>query len=102
MAKLTQIQKTQLLPQAIEHYLSENNATQVALAQLAGIDKAYVNQLLKGAEKIGKAIIADKYYEAVARAIGFKLEKNYWQHLILTIFKLLQSKLIKYVRKKNV
>lgn len=80
MAKLTQFQKTELLPKAIERYLSENNATQVALAQLAGIDKAYVNQLLKGAEKIGKATIADKYYEAVARAIGFKLEKTHWQH----------------------
>lgn len=80
MAKLTQIQKTELLPQAIEHYLAENNATQVALANLAGIDKGWVNNILKRKENVGKAKIADKYYEAIARAIGYKLEKNYWQH----------------------
>jgi DNA transposition AAA+ family ATPase len=87
MAKLTQIQKTQLLPIAIERYLSENNATQVALAQLAGIDKAYVNQIAKGKEAIGKAQIADKYFEAIALAIGFKLEKTYWQHFNTFNFK---------------
>ncbi len=87
MAKLTQIQKTELLPLAIERYLSENNATQVALAQLAGIDKAYVNQIAKGKDVIGKAQIADKYFEAIALAIGFKLEKSYWQHFNTFNFK---------------
>lgn len=87
MAKLTQIQKTQLLPQAIEQYLQENSATQVALAQLAGIDKAYVNQISKGKEAIGKAQIADKYYEAIARAIGYKLEATYWNHFNTWNFK---------------
>lgn len=87
MAKLTQIQKTQLLPAAIERYLTESNTTQVALAQLSGIDKAYVNQICKGKEAIGKAQIADKYYEAIAVAIGFKLEKTYWQHFNTFNFK---------------
>lgn len=87
MAKLTQIQKLEQIPTAIEAYLSENNTTQVALAKLAGIDKAYVNQIAKGNESIGKANIADKYYEAIALAIGFKLEKTYWNHFNTFNFK---------------
>ncbi len=87
MAKLTQIQKLEALPHAIEGYLHDNATTQVALAQLAGIDKAYVNQILKGNEMIGKAKIADKYYEAIALAIGFQLEKTYWMHFNTFNFK---------------
>lgn len=87
MAKLTQIQKLDTIPSEIERYLSENSTTQVALAQLAGIDKAYVNQIAKGNEFIGKAKIADKYYEAIALAIGYKLEKTYWNHFNTFNFK---------------
>lgn len=87
MAKLTQLQKLELIPTAIDRYLTENETTQVALAQLAGIDKAYVNQIIKGNEMIGKARIADKYYHAIALAIGFKLEKSYWQHFNTFNFK---------------
>lgn len=87
MAKLTQIQKLEQLPPAIEVYLSENNTNQVALAKLAGIDKAYVNHILKRNENIGKAKIADKYYESIALAIGFKFEKTYWKHFNTFNFK---------------
>lgn len=87
MAKLTQIQKLDLIPSAIEVYLSENSTTQVALAKLAGIDKAYVNQIAKSNEFIGKAKIADKYYEAIALAIGYKLEVTHWQHFNTFNFK---------------
>lgn len=87
MAKLTQIQKLDVIPTQIERYLQENATTQVALAQLAGIDKAYVNQIIKKNEFIGKAKIADKYYEAIAVAIGFKLEKSYWRHFNTFNFK---------------
>jgi hypothetical protein len=87
MAKLTQIQKIEQIPQQIAMYLSENNTNQVALAKLAGIDKAYVNHIFKGNEMIGKANIADKYYEAIALAIGYKLEKTYWQHFNTYNFK---------------
>lgn len=87
MAKLIQIQKLGQIPAAIEAYLVENSTTQVALAKLAGIDKAYVNQIAKGNEAIGKAKIADKYYEAIALAIGFKLEKTYWNHFNTYNFK---------------
>lgn len=87
MAKLTQIQKLQLIPSAIDVYLNENATTQAALAQLSGIDKAYVNQIRNGNEFIGKAKIADKYYEAIALAIGYKLEKTYWQHFNTFNFK---------------
>jgi transcriptional regulator with XRE-family HTH domain len=88
MAKLTQIQKLDLIPSAIEAYLSDNSTTQVALAKLAGIDKAYVNQIAKSNEFIGKAKIADKYYEAIALAIGYKLEVTHWQHFNTFNFKL--------------
>ena len=87
MAKLTQIQKLEAIPEAIERYLAENSTTQVALAQLAGIDKAYVNQIINRNETIGKANIADKYYEAIALVIGYKLEKTYWNHFNTFNFK---------------
>lgn len=87
MAKLTQIQKLEQIPQAIDKYLVDNNTTQVALAKLAGIDKAYVNQIIKLNDFIGKAKIADKYYEAIAIAIDYKLEKTYWQHFNTFNFK---------------
>ena len=87
MAKLTQIQKLEVIPQAIERYLSENATNQVALAKLAGIDKAYVNHIVKGNDMIGRAKIADKYYEALAVAIGLKLEKSYWNHFNTFNFK---------------
>lgn len=87
MAKLTQNQKLQVIPDAIEEYLRENSTTQVALADLAEIDKAYVNQIIKRNETIGKAKIADKYYEAIARAIGLQLDKVYWQHFNTYNFK---------------
>lgn len=100
MAKLTQNQKTNVLPVAIERYLQENNTTQVALANLAGIDKAYVNQIAKGKESIGKAQIADKYYEAIARAIGVPLEKVYWQHFNTINFKIAYTVFEKARKKK--
>ncbi|MDT8346519.1 MAG: ATP-binding protein [Flavobacteriaceae bacterium] len=87
MAKLTQNQKTEVLPQAIAAYLVDNDATQVALAQLAGIDKAYVNHIAQGKTHIGKVAIADKYYHAVASAIAFKLEKSHWKHFNTFNFK---------------
>lgn len=87
MAKITQIQKKEIVPQAISAYLADNNATQVALAQLAGIDKAYVNHMARGNTYIGKVAIADKYYQAVAAAIGMKLDKSYWKHFNTFNFK---------------
>lgn len=87
MAKLTQIQKLDVIPREIERFLHENRTTQVALAKLAGIDKAYVNQIVKKNEMIGKVTIADKYYEAIALAIGFKIEKKYWDHFNTFNFK---------------
>ncbi|MBU2525200.1 MAG: ATP-binding protein [Bacteroidetes bacterium] len=87
MTKLTQIQKTQLIPQAIERYLTDNNVTQVALATLANVDKAYVNHIAKGNMHIGKTQIADKYYEAIATAIGIRLERTFWQHFNTFNFK---------------
>lgn len=80
MAKLTKIQKTELLPVAIDKYLRQNDATQVALARLADVDKAYVNQIAQGKTHIGKSKIADRYYVAIAHAIGFKFTKTHWRH----------------------
>lgn len=100
MAKLTQIQKLDTIPSEIERYLSENSTTQVALAQLAGIDKAYVNQIAKGNEFIGKAKIADKYYEAIALAIGYKLEKRIGITSTLSISNRLSS-LLKTLEKRK-
>lgn len=87
MANLTQKQKTEVIPAAIARYFNENNANQVALAQLAGIDKTYVNQIAQGKTHIGSTEIKDKYYKAIARAIGLKIVPEYWQHFNTWNFK---------------
>lgn len=87
MAKLTKIQKTTEIPEAIDRYLAEHNASQTILAQMAGIDKAYVNQIAQGKTHIGETPIKDKYYEAVARAIGLNLTPEKWMHFNTYNFK---------------
>ncbi len=87
MTKLTQNQKLEVIPEAINRYLTQNSTTQVALAQLAGVDKAYVNQIAQAKPKIGKVAIADKYYHAIATAIGLPLQKTHWQHFNTFNFK---------------
>jgi len=47
---------------------------------LSDVDKAYVNQIAQGKTTIGKAQIADKYYRAIAHAIGLDIEPTYWKH----------------------
>lgn len=101
MAKLNKIQKTQLIPIAIERYLRENNATQVALARLAGVDKAYVNQIAQGKTRIGNAAIADKYYRAVARAIGMQLDASHWKFFPTYNFRLADTAIERAIRNKE-
>jgi len=78
--KLTDEEKTQLVPQAIARYLSENEASQADLARLAGVSKAYVNQIAQGKTTIGQAQIADKYFRKIAHAIELNIEPTYWKH----------------------
>jgi len=69
--RLTDEEKTQLVPEAIARYLSEQEASQADLARLAGVSKAYVNQIAQGKTTIGQAQIADKYFRKIGYACLF-------------------------------
>jgi len=88
MGVLTKEQRMNLVPIAISRYLEDNGVSQADLSRLSGVSKAYVNQIIHGKETIGKAQIADKYYQKLAHAIGLKLEKTYWKHFNTYNFKM--------------
>lgn len=87
MTKLTQIQRTKEIPEAMQRFLDERGVKQPEIVRLSGVNKATVNLIGRGIEYNGSTLIADKYYEKIAHAIGYKLEKAYWQHFNTFNFK---------------
>ncbi|WP_312311009.1 ATP-binding protein [Empedobacter brevis] len=87
MTNLTQIQRTQDIPQAMQRFLDERGVKQPEIVKLSGVNKATVNLISRGVEYNGKTRISDKYYQKIALAIGLKLEKAYWQHFNTLNFK---------------
>lgn len=68
-------------------YLKETNCTQVQLCSLSSVPKEYISQILKegsdfsiSSGKYKTVTIADKYFEKLAKTIGFELTKTYWQN----------------------
>lgn len=87
MTNLTQIQRTQDVPQAMQRFLNERSVKQPEIVKLSGVNKATVNLIFRGIEFNGNTRISDKYYQQISHAIGFKLEKTYWQHFNTFNFK---------------
>lgn len=87
MTNLTQIQRTTDIPQAMQRFLDERGVKQPEIVKLSGVNKGTVNLISRGIEYNGKTRISDKYYQQIAHAIGFKLEKAYWQHFNTFNFK---------------
>lgn len=87
MTNLTQIQRTQDIPKAMQCFLNERSVKQPEIVKLSGVNKATVSLISRGIEFNGSTRISDKYYQQIAYAIGFKLEKTYWQHFNTFNFK---------------
>lgn len=91
MTNLTQIQKTKEIPEAIKAYMDKTGANQSTISKLSKVNVTTLSFILKGETEIpnksGKTVISDKYYERIAHAIGYKLEKVYWQHFDTFNFK---------------
>lgn len=80
MTKLSNFQKTEQIPQAIERYMAETEANQPDVAKVSGVGITYVNQILKRKTHIGSTEIKDKYYLRLAQAVGLEIKTEVWQH----------------------
>lgn len=72
------IQKDELR-KALEQYLDKHGISQNEFSKKTDVNVAYISAIRKGDDKVGSSPIADKWYNIIADAIGFKLEKSYWE-----------------------
>ena len=94
MPNLTDLQKGSISISANKYIESqEGKLSQAAFAKLAGIDKAYVNQILNNKTHIGSTKIADKYYLAIANYLGVPITNMSWGHFNTYNFKKIINKL---------
>ena len=74
----------QSIMQAAQAYMMEKGISQNELAKLTGVNSSYLSGMMKGIftftnSRNGKeSDIDDKWFQAVASKIGFKLTKEYW------------------------
>jgi DNA transposition AAA+ family ATPase len=87
MTNLTQNQRIYDIPQAMKVFLDDRGIKQPEIARLSGVNKGTVSLIFRGIEYNGQTKIADKYYQKIANAIGYELEKTYWQHFNTFNFK---------------
>lgn len=80
MAKLTQFQKTQQIPEAISRYLKEKGSNQAQLSRVSGVSEAYISHIRAGRTHVGATPIGDKYYMQLAEIIGLNIERKVWRH----------------------
>lgn len=94
MPNLTDLQKGSISISASKYIESqEGKLSQAAFAKLAGIDKAYVNQILNNKTHIGSTKIADKYYLSIANYLGAPIKNMSWGHFNTHNFKKIINKL---------
>jgi DNA transposition AAA+ family ATPase len=67
---------------ALENYLTLHQMSANEFVKQSGINESYISNMRNGNNKIGNTDIAPKWFEAVAKAIGFLLKKVYWQTIV--------------------
>jgi len=91
MIQLNELQKTKLIPQAIEQYIKDKNSSKAELSRISGVGTTQLNYICKGEaivpNKSGGSVIRDKYYIDLCNVIGFKLERVIWKHFNTDNFK---------------
>lgn len=93
MIKLTENQKLDQIPEAIERYLLEKNTSQAQLARVSKVSEAYVSHILARKTHIGNTEIKDRYYLSLCKTIGFGVSTEVWRHFNTQNFKLIINKL---------
>ena len=73
-----------LIITALEGYMKQHGISANEVAKITGVNAGYLSAMRGGKLTVkvtgGKEVdIADKYYQSIAKLIGFKLEKSYWQ-----------------------
>ncbi|MGR3790288.1 hypothetical protein BWK63_12915 [Flavobacterium covae] len=64
---------------ALEAYLSKYDISANVFVEKTGINESYITNMRNRSFKVGKTEIKEKWFIAVAKNIGFELEKNYWK-----------------------
>ena len=65
------------ISEAARVYIEEKQLSVNELARRAEINQSYVSQMLGGKGEN----IADKWYQRLAKTIGYAMERNYWDHV---------------------
>ncbi len=70
--------------QALETYMSHHGMSASDVSRKSGVSTSYLSNMRQGNFTIsagnGNTVqLADKYFESIAKLIGFKLEKSYWE-----------------------
>lgn len=76
----------QQISSALNEYLVQNGVSQSDIASRTGVNKGYVCNISQGVFTYGNkdTVLADKHFNAIARYIGYKVDKTYW-NLVKTI-----------------
>jgi DNA transposition AAA+ family ATPase len=68
--------------EALEGYMKQHNISANVVAKNSGVNAGYLSAMRAGnvTVKAGdkEVEIANKYYEAIAKLVGFQLQKSYW------------------------
>jgi len=64
---------------ALEGYLKTHHMSANAFVDKTGINEAYISNMRNRTFVVGKTEIKQNWFEAVANAVGFELQKNYWK-----------------------
>lgn len=67
----------QAIVQALENYLSANMSAN-EFVDMYEINESYITSMRNGSYKVVDTEIKDRWFEKVAKAIGFELTKSYW------------------------
>lgn len=69
--------------EALEKYMELHGISANEIAKRSNVNSSYISAMRSGATtiKVGSkdVEISDKYYNAIAKQIGYKLEKSYWE-----------------------
>jgi DNA transposition AAA+ family ATPase len=75
---MTQDKKNKIVD-ALELYLTQHQMSANQFVDKTGINEAYISNMRNRTFMVGKTEIKANWIEAVANAIGYELEKNFWK-----------------------
>ena len=64
---------------ALENYLTVHKMSAKQFVDKTNINEAYISNMRNRSFMVGKTAIKANWFEAVANAVGYELQKNYWK-----------------------